>query len=84
MFVQTLDFEIFATVSRSCCRQNSSTVELIDGRRVVAGRKKTYLGLLTYSDTVTSENSSLIVTLALKLFPADGVRVNKHAAWRSW
>ena len=27
---QTLDFESFATACRSCCQQNSSTVELVD------------------------------------------------------
>ena len=40
---QTLNFEweIFATASRSCCQQNSSTAEFVgytyDGRRFVAG-----------------------------------------------
>ena len=38
---QTLDLEIFATASRWCCQQNSSTVELVDhsheGRRLVTG-----------------------------------------------
>jgi len=37
---QTLDLENFATTSRSCCQQNSSTVELVDhshdGRLIVA------------------------------------------------
>jgi len=28
--LQTLDFENFATASRSCCQQKSSTVELVD------------------------------------------------------
>ena len=34
---RTLDIENLATESRSCCRQNSPTVEL-DGRRVMAAR----------------------------------------------
>jgi len=29
-FIQTLNFVNFATVSRSCCQQNSSTVEIVD------------------------------------------------------
>jgi len=39
---QSLEFKKIATASRSCCQQNSSTVELVDrtcdGRRVVAAR----------------------------------------------
>jgi len=39
-FVPNLDLENFALASRSCCQQNSSTVEVVDhtfdGRRVVA------------------------------------------------
>jgi len=41
---QTLDLENFATASRWCCEQNSSTVELVDYtyQRVVAARPMVY------------------------------------------
>jgi len=52
---RTLDLGNFATASRRCCQQNSSTVEFVDctycGRRVVAGR--TYVQFITRRSTVT-------------------------------
>ena len=46
----TLELENFATADRSCCQQNSSTVELV-GRRVVAecaARRSTVMLQLHY------------------------------------